>query len=101
MLPHNNFLTLVETQSYLEAKTNCGWALVEELEEGYSIALATDPEFFDKVPSTKDLYILRTRDFGPRIPAFRILFRYIPLDNPNIVELISISSINGAESGDE
>jgi len=95
MLPHNNYLSIVKNSSYKISKKACGWELVEGLEARFERILASNPKHFDRVPSFKVFFILKTEDIGERLPAFRVLYRYDPEVNPNIVELFYIERFNG------
>ena len=83
---------LLESDSYRIAKEKFGdSALMEEVEGEFSSKLSDNPKYGDAVPYTNELFALRTQAFYPRVPSFRVLYRYPANGNDfGNVELLSI-----------
>lgn len=80
-----------EADSYRIAKERFGdSALMEDVESKFGIALFNNPYFGQRVPFTKELFVFKTQAFYPRVPSFRVLYRYSPEIDPFNVELLSI-----------
>jgi hypothetical protein len=82
---------IFEASSYGVAKEKFGdSSLMEEVECSFGITLSNNPYYGAPVPYTKELYVFRTQAFYPRVPSFRILYRYSPESDPFNVVLLSI-----------
>jgi hypothetical protein len=86
--------TVIESESYQRAAAQYGDArLMDEIKESFDYVLANDPYYGERLPGSQVLYIFRTTSFYPRAPAFRVLYRYDPEDDINVVELLSIEPV--------
>lgn len=80
-----------EADSYRIAKERFGDSrLMDDVEGRFGILLAQNPNYGQPVPFTKELFVFKTQAFYPRVPSFRILYRYSPEIDPFNVELLSI-----------
>jgi hypothetical protein len=82
---------LFEADSYRIAKEMFGDSvLMEDVESQFGSALSNNPYFGQRVPYTRELFVFKTQAFYPRVPSFRVLYRYSPDIDPFNVELLSI-----------
>lgn len=82
---------IFEADSYRIAKEKFGDSLLmEDVESQFGSALSNNPYFGKCVPFTKELFVFKTQAFYPRVPSFRVLYRYSPETDPFNVELLSI-----------
>ena len=85
------YVGIFESDSYRIAKENIGDSrLLEDIESQFGLPLAQNPYFGERVPLTKGLYIFKTQAFYPRVPSFRILYQYLPDNDPYNIVLLSI-----------
>lgn len=87
----SNFRELIESELYtFQCQQFGGIDRLDEALRGVYWALARDPEIFDKVPGTKNLWIAKTRHLPQwGLPGFRIYYRI----RHTSVELLAIEMI--------
>ncbi len=87
-------VTVIESEAYRRAIAQYGRdQAMDKIKESFDFILHHDPEYGTRLPGTRNLYIFRTERFSPSVPSFRILYKYDPEDDLNIVELLHIEPI--------
>jgi len=82
---------IFEADSYRIAKEKFGDSvLIADVESQFGSTLSNHPLFGKPVPFAKELYVFKTQAFNPRVPSFRVLYRYSIEKDPFNVELLSI-----------
>jgi hypothetical protein len=66
--------------------------LADEVIRGCKYILARDPYYGEQLFPSSTLYFFHTTAYPPRVPSYRILYRY-DLNKPDLVELIAIEEI--------
>jgi len=86
---------IFEAPSYGIAKEKFGDSrLMEQIESEFGMFLAKNPYYGEAIHLTKELFAFKTQAFLPRVPSFRILYRYSPEVDPFNVELLDIEPAN-------
>lgn len=86
--------TVIESESYRRSAAQYGDPrLMDEIKETFDYILGANAYYGQRVPGSRVLYVFRTSFFYPRAPSFRVLYRYDPEDDINIVELLSIEPV--------
>lgn len=88
-------LTIVETNEYAQRKEQHGSdpCLLDDIQRSFDLILANDPYLGEAVPFYPHVYVLRTTPYPPRVPSFRVLYRYDPADNPQQIELLALQPL--------
>ena len=89
-------ITLVESKTYVAMKAIIGDDdLLDEIQQGFDFILAKDPYYGYSIRGDvdPDIYVFKTQPFAPKKPAFRVLYRYAPSENPNEIELLAIEQL--------
>lgn len=89
------WVRIVESEAYRRAAENYGDArTMDEIKESFDFILSVEPEYGHRVPPFENLYVFQTTEFYPRMPAFRVIYRYDPEDDLQVVELLHIEPVN-------
>ncbi len=87
-------ITVIESEAYRRAAALYGRdRMMDNVKESFDFILHNDPYYGSRLPGTEHLYTFRTKRFSPRAPSFRILYKYDPEDDLNVVELLHIEPI--------
>jgi len=96
---HNGLrLTLIEHDEYTRTRAQYDEDLVSDVESAFSLPLANNPYYGDIQPEFEDIYVFHTQAFRPRVPDFRVTYRYSPDTDPTTIELLAIAMVDNESS---
>lgn len=92
--------TIVESPTYGRLKEEYKDSLlIDELQRSFDLRLANDPLHGVPVPGHENTYVFTTDPYRPRVPSFRILYRY-DKENPEEIELLALEALPFEEEAD-
>jgi hypothetical protein len=88
---------IVESESYIRDKARIqDDRLLDEVKFAFDLHLANDPYLGTPLSYFSGLYVLETESYLPRVPSFRVLYKYDE-NNPQEIELLAIERISAFE----
>lgn len=89
---------LYESEEYRVMKARCGDIYqMDDVQQSFDLVLSENPYYGDRVPFDHNLYILITTPFPPRVPSYRVLYRYCEEEDRFNIELLAIEPITADE----
>lgn len=89
------WVRVVESEAYQRAAANYGNALImDEVKDSFDFVLSVNPHFGDLVLGLNNIYVFQTVEFYPRMPSFRVIYKYDPEEDLQAVELLHIEPVN-------